>query len=536
MTPARAVEVAALFEDSVIAVKHLTLKRAPNARVTQALLAGGALSLMGALGTFIASVHQVAVMRRAHDAAVAAHREFGPFVLPGGGRWLDFVVALCLVAGTWALFLGAARWLAGRHSQDFFVGPSPRADVTAPLDGDVPLVQRSDDGWVVNVSAPMRGELSQGDALPAPLSVPSRIAIADGTRAFVDVGALRFVVGATDLPPRMATPLRIDWAQEAYIGAVGMAAGLFLGLLYLIPPDPKTLAFDPIRSDLVAHYIIKAPEPEVLPTPKTKGADRGANGGRASAGPRGAAGNPRLPKTERGGMKIPGKSPDPRMGKGRADEEVRNSAPMQVLAQFEQHDVGSVFSHESALGPDAEAVMGRLFSTIPGGGSGEGGMDLFGRGKGGGGDGTNTIGVDLHGIGKWGPNNGGNHYVPGGGLKLRPHTPSNVEILKDPIVNKGEGWSKDLIKRVIHAHHNEIKFCYDKRLSVKPSLASGRVVARFLIAATGHVLSAGIEASTLNDRDVEGCIAEAIRRWDFPKPEIATTASVSYPFVLQAPQ
>jgi len=141
----------------------------------------------------------------------------------------------------------------------------------------------------------------------------------------------------------------------------------------------------------------------------------------------------------------------------------------------------------------------------------------------------------LRGIGKWGPNNGG-HYGPPGGVALRQHRPSNVEIIKDPDIHKGEGWSKDIIKRVIHAHHNEIKYCYDKRLAVKPSLGSGRVVARFLIAGNGHVLGSAIEATTLNDRDVEGCIAEAIRRWDFPKPEIATTASVSYPFVLQAPQ
>src|SRR5262249_45263284 len=136
MTPARAVEVAAVFEDSIIAVKHLTHQRTPNRRGTQVLLGGGALALMGALGTLIASVHQIAVVRRAHEAAVAARQAFGPFYLPSGGRWLDFVVALCLLAGTWALFLGAGRWLAARKSHDFTVGPTARADVSAPLDED----------------------------------------------------------------------------------------------------------------------------------------------------------------------------------------------------------------------------------------------------------------------------------------------------------------------------------------------------------------------------------------------------------------
>src|SRR5207237_10864626 len=103
----------------------------------------------------------------------------------------------------------------------------------------------------------------------------------DATRAFIDVGALRFIVGASDEPQRMISPLRIDWAQEAYIGAAGMAAGIFLGLLYLIPPDGKTLALDPIHSEFVAHYVIKAPEPPEAPSKPGK---IGSGGGAPHAG------------------------------------------------------------------------------------------------------------------------------------------------------------------------------------------------------------------------------------------------------------
>ena len=72
-------------------------------------------------------------------------------------------------------------------------------------------------------------------------------------------------------------------------------------------------------------------------------------------------------------------------------------------------------------------------------------------------------------------------------------------------------------------------------LAQKPTLGSGRVVARFLIGGNGRVLNAGIEATTLNDPSVEACIAEAIHRWDFPKPSDSGVISVSYPFVMHAP-
>jgi hypothetical protein len=531
MTPARAVEVAAVFEDSVIAVKHLTVRRAPDPRITQILLGGGALALMGALGTFIASVHQVAVLRRAHDAAVAAHQASGPFMLPSGGRWLDFVVAACLVAGTWALFLGAGRYLAARLPRGFTVGPSPRADVSAPLPADLPLVQHSDAGWLLQVSAPMRGEIAEGAAPPSPVTVPSQIAVGEGTRAFIDVGALRFIIGSTEAPSRIPTPLNIDWAQEAYIGAVGMAAGIFLGFLYLIPPDPKTLSLDPIRSDLIAHYIIKAPDVPELPS-KT-GKETGGGGGKAAAGRSGLAGDKKLSPDKRGGLKVRG-GVDLKIGRQIAYEQASKSGVLGVLRAFEQSSIGAQWASEPTLGPDAENVMGRLDTTGPGGGFGNGGLGVFGKDTGGGGTSTTTIGVNLNGIGPYRPGSG-NHYGPPGVTGLGMHKVGKVEPIATPTVLSGGGLSKDIIKRVIHFHKNEIKFCYDKRLAQKPTLGSGRVVARFLIGGNGRVLNAGVEASTLGDASVEACVAEAIRRWDFPKPSDSGVISVSYPFVMHAP-
>jgi hypothetical protein len=511
MTPARAVEVAAVFEDSVIHVKHLTEPRPPeaNQRITHVLLGGGALALLGALGTFIASVHQISAMRHAHDAAVAARQASGPFVLPSGGQWLDFVVTLCLVAGTWGILHGLGRLLAARRSRDFVIGPSTKADVAVPLAEDRTLVKATSDGWLFN-DAP----------------------ITEATRELVEYGPLRFIVAGTDTPARLPNALRINWLQEAYIGGVALAAGVFLGLLYMIPPDPKTLALDSIHSDLVAHYIIKAPElPEVQI--KRPGRDSGG-GGAAHAGVAGSTGRQDAPR-KNAALKIKGTSADQqRIGKLEAQRMASQTGIVGILGQAEQSHIGSIFARESALGNDSEDAFGNMRATVAGDSYGTG-LDLLGTGPGGGGHSTDTIGFNgsLRAIGPGGPGRP-NGYPPGHMVALRPHKEAQIDTFLKPDVKTKGGLTKELIQRVIHYHAKEIKFCYDRRLMVKANL-QGRVLTAFVISSKGVVLSSNIQASTTNDSELDSCIAQAVKRWEFPKPEDNSMTSVVYPFVLHAP-
>ena len=55
---------------------------------------------------------------------------------------------------------------------------------------------------------------------------------------------------------------------------------------------------------------------------------------------------------------------------------------------------------------------------------------------------------------------------------------------------------------------------------------------RFAIAPAGQVLSAVVESSTLGNPRVELCTAQAVRRWEFPKPTGGGMVMVSYPFVM----
>lgn len=90
---------------------------------------------------------------------------------------------------------------------------------------------------------------------------------------------------------------------------------------------------------------------------------------------------------------------------------------------------------------------------------------------------------------------------------------------------------KDIIRRIVRYHINEVRYCYSKALAVDPTL-KGRVAIKFRIGPTGNVADSKVETSTLPDKEVGSCIAQAVARWKFPKPKSGGDAHVTYPFVL----
>jgi TonB family protein len=92
--------------------------------------------------------------------------------------------------------------------------------------------------------------------------------------------------------------------------------------------------------------------------------------------------------------------------------------------------------------------------------------------------------------------------------------------------------SKDIIRDVIVKHIGEVKNCYEPELDKNKDLA-GKVMTHFIIGTEGKVTESKIEQTTLRNEKVEKCIAEAIRAWQFPKPQ-GGVVTVTYPFVLAA--
>lgn len=92
--------------------------------------------------------------------------------------------------------------------------------------------------------------------------------------------------------------------------------------------------------------------------------------------------------------------------------------------------------------------------------------------------------------------------------------------------------SREAIRRVIRAHINEVRLCYEQRLDVRPQL-EGRVVASFIIAGSGRVQSV-VTHGPMDDRFVRRCIERNMRMWRFPEPEGGGVVGVNYPFILSS--
>lgn len=107
---------------------------------------------------------------------------------------------------------------------------------------------------------------------------------------------------------------------------------------------------------------------------------------------------------------------------------------------------------------------------------------------------------------------------------------ANIRIRSGASQVKG-ALSKEVVRRIVHRHINEVKFCYSQGLASNPDL-SGRVAIKFVISGTGAVQMSAVASSTLSDPSVENCIAQAVRRWTFPQPKGGGIVTVTYPYLL----
>ncbi len=160
-----------------------------------------------------------------------------------------------------------------------------------------------------------------------------------------------------------------------------------------------------------------------------------------------------------------------------------------------------------AHGMAHEYVFGELAS--PGDGGKDGGA--IGSGSGGG---TGS-----------GYGSGSGHGFAGRGTRV-PH----VRMARAQVVRGG--LDKHIIRRIVRAHLQEIRGCYNAAL-VRDPAARGRIVVQFTIGGDGRVGAVVIESSEIDDARLGRCVAAKVRSWEFPTGPDAGHALVSYPFVLQ---
>lgn len=115
------------------------------------------------------------------------------------------------------------------------------------------------------------------------------------------------------------------------------------------------------------------------------------------------------------------------------------------------------------------------------------------------------------------------------GTRVPTITRAGLASMRPP--QSGGHLDRDVIRRIVRAHIHEVRGCYDIAMKRDPQ-ARGRVAIRFTIAASGKVSDSAVAESNLADADVGPCIAAAVRRWKFPRPE-GGSVELTYPFVLE---
>ena len=113
-----------------------------------------------------------------------------------------------------------------------------------------------------------------------------------------------------------------------------------------------------------------------------------------------------------------------------------------------------------------------------------------------------------------------------GGLGPPGVTPPDV--IPGPMTVHGS-LDKEIIRRVVRRHIDEVKYCYEQELVRKRRL-KGQTIFEFKISPGGEVATARLRRSTLRSPRAESCVVAAIRRWSFPCPLAHDVVTVSDPF------
>lgn len=412
-----------------------------------------------------------------------------------------------------------------QDSSAYTVGEAPEASfklngAALPDPGATPLVQRIGSGFMVM-------------ALPGFEGTAQHVELRCDAKLTLRCGEVRFDIALVEREAVEAGRTPLDRPFLASIVGTGMLATAALVLMQSMPIDSMSVALEEAEAQArFASYFKQANE---LDEPEPLEAEVESTNDSGEASP--AAATPsRSPRARPSGgpssknLASGGAPRGPRGGQGLS----RDALP------------GAMASDAGVLGILAQQGV-PLLAAAPGAfGDSEADALLWG----------NAQGLADYGIGGLSASNG---YVPGGtgselvslgaigpigtgtgtdGLAYRGTIRHEDRKPKRPqtIVQEPEApgnVDKDVIRRIVRAHINEIRHCYNAGLTRDPNL-SGRVKVQFTILSSGKVAGAIIEQNSTNDSEVGHCITKAIKRWKFSGVVRGGAAAlVSYPFVLR---
>lgn len=381
---------------------------------------------------------------------------------------------------------------------------------------------------------------AQGKLQPSTeMSGAKQYALPQGATCTVEHNGFKFITKPVTAGKRLGAGLTgIDFVPLLYIGGSMLTFGLLLLMFYFAPPRSASLSLDLLNADSrLVQYLMEPPETVEEETPEwlqeSSEDDTEGGKGKRHKGEEGQMGKKESKKTNnRYAIEGPEDNEDPHMAREEAREMARNAGILGTLRSMTGawNSPTSPYGAESALGADPMSALGALMGDQIGENFGFGGLGLRGTGRGGGGTGEGTIGLgNLGTIGHGGGGGDGSGYGRGaGGFRGRA---ARVPRIRSGAADVRGSLSKEVIRRVIRRHINEVRFCYEQELNSRPDL-EGRVTVRFIISPTGAVQTAMVQNTTLRNARVERCISGAVRRWTFPAPDGGGIVIVNYPFML----
>ena len=347
-----------------------------------------------------------------------------------------------------------------------------------------------------------------------------------------------FIIKDVKAGKKVAGHAKIDVRPMIYVAGAALFASLVLTMFYFQPPRPRGLSSDLLSTDSRLIQFLMEPEELEEPEPEWLNGDDSSGGGtgKAHEGEQGQMGDEKSEKNKnKYGIQGPKDNPDPVMAREQAEEDARTAGIIGTLASMQGsfNAPTSPYGADFALGNDPTSALGAMTGNDIGQNFGFGGLGLRGTGRGGGGLGQGTIGMGNFGtIGRGGGRGEGEGGYGRGAGGFRGRAGGVPQVRSGGAEVRGS-LSKEVIRRVVRRHINEVKFCYEQQLNARPDL-QGRVTTKFVISPTGSVQSAMIGSSSLRNEAVESCIVRAVRRWTFPAPDGGGVVVVNYPFLLDA--
>ena len=427
-----------------------------------------------------------------------------------------------------------------KKGEQFTVGTGKNADYLLPDDfinqDNMPLVVTRENAMYVDVSfenatgdAMVEGEILPLDRLKrkAILYDNQYLKLEESTRVRIKFGEFIFLIRTVTLPSLIKPSpwYTIDWSLQTFLVLSLVLHLLFLLMVNMIPEEELQAMSDPYKVSARAFKMVQFAEKqkeEIRKKEEKKKKKKGFIAKKIKKGQQTGNKTKKI-KTDKLISKL-----TPEQKKLRDKKVALSSGLTRVLSQ------DNMLSDMMGEGPGNSGMGIKVIGSA--GGPGNSSMGLFGGIMGPGGSG-----------GFAGPGNGmgdaGQFAAGGAGIEgLEKKSGKGVGVAMNKRARNTKLYlgspditghlDKEIVRRYIHRHMDQIRWCYQQEVQKNPKL-EGDVKMSFVITPSGRVIRVRVAGTTLKNSNVEQCITERIRTWQFPAPKGGGIVKVVYPFILR---